>query len=179
MAKRERDYLPHKENGFYSSDFCLAPITMLMNYNILELICISLRYFCNFAKIRISLRKRLKKNTKNNCNNIAVDPKVVYHFSGEPSTTRLSKAKYLFLTRFRDSSCRQNDKFAYCIDFWATLITWIRQCSWVFKSPSRLRRTPPYRISGRASMNSKKQKSSAPLQRGGGRRPEGSGRRMD
>ena len=31
----------------------------------------------------------------------------------------LSVAKYLFQMRFRDSSCRQNDKFAYCIDFWA------------------------------------------------------------
>ena len=36
-------------------------------------------------------------------NNIAVDPNVVCHFSGKPSTTRLSVAKYLFGTRFRDS----------------------------------------------------------------------------
>ena len=25
MAERERDCLPHKEDGFCSSDFCLAP----------------------------------------------------------------------------------------------------------------------------------------------------------
>ena len=29
-------------------------------------------------------------------NNIGVDPKVVCHFSGKPSTTRLSVAKYLY-----------------------------------------------------------------------------------
>ena len=29
MAKRERDCLPHKENGFCSSDFCLAKIKSL------------------------------------------------------------------------------------------------------------------------------------------------------
>ena len=34
----------------------------------------------------------------------------------------LSVAKYLFQMRFRDSSCRQNDKFAYCIDVGSTAI---------------------------------------------------------
>ena len=29
-------------------------------------------------------------------NNIGVDPKVVCHFSGKPSTTRLNVAKYLY-----------------------------------------------------------------------------------
>ena len=37
-------------------------------------------------------------------NNIAVDTNIICHFSGKPSTTRLSKAKYLLLTRFRDPS---------------------------------------------------------------------------
>ena len=35
--------------------------------------------------------------------NIAVDPKVVCHFSGKPSTTRPSKAKYLLYAVLRSN----------------------------------------------------------------------------